>query len=385
MKRFFLLLISLSLLLFSCSAETDESERDSFEAVDGSSSAEESVKPLVPVVTVNEIGTPFSEEYSEFPKAIQPSDMIVYDGYLYMGCGDYTDNRGPVNMWRYSLAEKVWEISGTVPDEAVHRFKVIDGKLMAPGIDPRSDWSMGNFYVLEDGKWVVKHTVTNSIHCFDLERADGKLFAAIDCSNGIISAAVSSDGGESFVNYPLLKDGKTQTGDIHYYDILNIGDKIYALFNADLYEYTGHSFERIDSLFYALRLNPFFRVNFSPIIADEELNGKNYFVTGYLYACTSPDDLHYIKTPDDECFRDIYKYDGKLYCLSVAKNKGSYINSVYEIKEESAEKLFLFEHSAAAMTFSVYENEFYFGMMTDDFESFNENNGKVIEVVLTYE
>lgn len=372
--RICLVLLSLSFLLVSCQNEVQETISEI--------PSEISDTEKEPTVTIKDLGVPFGEKYSTLPEAIRPADMIVFDGNLYLGCGDYTGNRGPIDMWRYSLSENEWEISGVVRDEAIHRFNVINGVLMAPGIDPKDAWSMGNIYVLKNDEWITKRTVTSSVHCFDLESFDGKIFAATHLSNGYQYVAVSHDNGETFANIPMMKNGEYVTGDNHYYDVMTIGGKLYAFCDNELYEYTENGFEYVESLFYGMQMSGLGMRAFWPIYADEEVNGKHYFATGNLYACTNVDDLHYVNVDQSIRIHDLYQYNGELFALSVTNNKGKFINAVYKIVDESLEKVFEFEHDALALTFAVYENSFYLGMMSNDYPNPNENDGRVLQVTI---
>ena len=98
-------------------------------------------------IVYTELGIPTSERYSEGVTARSPWDMATYENKLYIGSGDYDTNAGPVDMWCYDIDKKTWSNSGTVPEEEIDRFCVIDNKLVVPGIDPQEDWSLGNYYV----------------------------------------------------------------------------------------------------------------------------------------------------------------------------------------------------------------------------------------------
>ena len=76
--------------------------------------------------TYTELGIPLSERYPEGIRARCPWDMTVFDGKLYIGGGDYDANSGPVDIWCYDIDNGTWENSGTVPDEEINRFAVIN-------------------------------------------------------------------------------------------------------------------------------------------------------------------------------------------------------------------------------------------------------------------
>ena len=102
-----------------------------------------------------------------------------------------------------------WSISGTLPDEAVKRFLILDDKLVAPGTDPRDDWNYGSYYVFDNDSWETVRTIPNGIHNFDMLEFDGYLFAAIDVNPGSIPLVYSNDDGKSFYTVDMRKNGKT--------------------------------------------------------------------------------------------------------------------------------------------------------------------------------
>ena len=74
-------------------------------------------------------------------------DLIIYDGHLYVGCGDYSANTGPVNVYSLDLSTYEWQMSQeALEDEQIKRFLVLDGALCIPGTDPKGDWETGNYY-----------------------------------------------------------------------------------------------------------------------------------------------------------------------------------------------------------------------------------------------
>ena len=83
-----------------------------------------------------------------------------------------------------------------VNDEQIARFRVIGGKLMVPGHDPKQPWSLGNFYVLGKAGWRKVCALSGGIHCYDLAGHDGALFAAMGRIHGG-AATRSEDGGKT--------------------------------------------------------------------------------------------------------------------------------------------------------------------------------------------
>ncbi|MBQ4116012.1 MAG: hypothetical protein IJD37_01410, partial [Clostridia bacterium] len=98
------------------------------------------------IVDYVELGVPSMQSFEVDTASRCPWDMIIWDEKVYIGSGDYGSNAGPVDIWCYDIQESTWKNSGTVPDEEISRFCVVDNALVAPGIDPTEDWSYGNYY-----------------------------------------------------------------------------------------------------------------------------------------------------------------------------------------------------------------------------------------------
>jgi hypothetical protein len=105
-------------------------------------------------------------------------DLMLYDGRIYVGGGDYWDNTGPVDIYSFSPVEGDMRLEYTAPDEMVSRMYVFDGRLVVPGNDPKESWDLGNLYIKEAGEWREVRTLPNVLHCFGLAYTDGVLLAS---------------------------------------------------------------------------------------------------------------------------------------------------------------------------------------------------------------
>lgn len=365
----------------SCTAdtETDSSSEDSVSVFsdDSDSSSYDKARYI-------DLGIPLEQRYTASQMAIYPWDMIVFDDYLYVGSGDWQTNKGPIDMWRYDIKNKEWEKSGSVPDETVNRFLIIDGKLTAPGIDPRAGWEFGNYYVLNNDKWETIRTIPNGIHVFDLAELDGKIFAALGMENHY-PVAVSSDGGKSFSEVPFYRDGVPlikEMKNVFLYDIFVLNDKLYAIFQDKIYVYDGSSFNYSCSWNGKLATT---NMMMRSIAGKVNFKNKLYFTTGYLFACDDVNDLKYIKAPQNETVYDIYTDNDSLYILCGKRTEDKdYLITVYKSdsgEENDFEKVMDFRYDIPAISFAFSDNSVYFGMTL--FNSANENNGKILEMEIT--
>ena len=138
---------------------------------------------------LEDLGIPLAQAYADENKGHMLSrrseDIAIFDGRLYVGCGDYSANTGPVNVYSMGLEDRKWKVSAeALEDEQIKRFLVLDGKLCIPGTDPRGDWSMGNYYLLSDDAWQTHRVLPSGIHCFDGIEFEGNLFFGLGAESG---------------------------------------------------------------------------------------------------------------------------------------------------------------------------------------------------------
>jgi hypothetical protein len=159
---------------------------------------------------LEKLGNPLAQRYpdgSEFQDARNISDLKAFDGKLYVGHGDWGLNSGPTDLWYYDLHKKEFVKQGQIEDEAADHFRVINGRLYVPGTDPREDWSLGNFYRLENGQWVKHRTLPGAIHNFDIVGVGDTLFAT---TSRLIEQPqclmVSTDDGKTWTIHEIPPD-----------------------------------------------------------------------------------------------------------------------------------------------------------------------------------
>lgn len=344
--------------------------------------------PLYKNYRINDLGIPLVARYSKDERAITPWDMIVYKNGLYVGSGDCAANSGPIDMLKYDIENGYWINSGTLPDEQISRFYIIDDTLFAPGIDPRESWAFGNIYYTNGSGWEKIRTIPNSSHCFDITVCDDKLFAAIEYEKDQSSryAAVSENGGQEFKIVPLLKDGKPVPRNDFLANIYTLKNKTFVIVNedgancTDVYLYDGESFKYYCSWAERIRVKANQHYFLSPSKAS--FNDDLYLVTGYLYKCESIDATIKIDLPNDEIARDLYKYEDELYVMGLSKKDGDYIMTVYRIiaPSDEFEKILEFKYETPAISFAMGEKSFYFGLESLSNSDKDTNNGRILEI-----
>lgn len=344
--------------------------------------------------SVSELGIPSKDNYSKESGGLYAMDLCLYGNKLYVGDGDYSSNTGPVKVMAYDLASGKWETSGTLPDEAIRRFIILNGKLTVPGTDPRADWDFGNYYVFENGTWTTVRTIPEGIHNFDMIEFDGKIFAALDKEPKKIPLAASSDGGKTFYTVEMLKDGvliDTDGGVFNrclefiafngtLYTIYFYGNEANDDIRLELYRYspTIGKFEFVKSL-----------IGVTPIRSD---CGKEFFkstvvfkdkvfiASGYLNVTADMETFSKVRFEKNDVVWDIEICDDEMYVLTSYKNDdGTHTVSVWKSTDGDPANIsleFRFVYDIPAVSFAVSENDFFFSMYNN--RSVHDKNGMIL-------
>lgn len=339
-------------------------------------------------IAYTELGIPSCERYSEGICARNPWDMVIFENRLYIGSGDYDKNSGPVDMWRYDIKNGTWSNSGTLPEEEIDRFCLIDGKLAVPGIDPQEDWSLGNYYVLENEQWVKFRNINGGMHTFDMIEFDGMLFAGLGVSSGSYPIVCSKDGGKTFETIPLQKDGEnidtSGSQNVRVYDLFAFKGNLYATFmygeseiTYDLYRYENGVFV-YDNQWYGKIHQIKFTNNI--ITGKTQFADHMYFTTGYLYATEDMANFTRIAFPDSQTVYDICKDENYLYALCAIKlDDGKYKVSVYRNDGRiltNFHEIFNFVYDVPPLSIACQDENFFIGM--GDTHNVNDKNGMIV-------
>lgn len=344
--------------------------------------------------SVTELGIPSKDNYSKESGGLYAMDLRLYENKLYVGDGDYGANTGPVKLMAYNLKTKKWETSGTLPDEAIRRFIILNGKLTVPGTDPRDDWSFGNYYVLENGAWSTVRTIPDGIHNFDMIEFDGKIFAALDKEPEKIPLAASIDGGRTFYTVEMLKDGELIDTDGGVFnrclEFIVHNDTLYTTYfysneandniRFELYRYspTIGKFEFVKSL-----------IGVTPVRSDcgkeffkstATFKNKVFIASGYLLVSSDMDTFDKIKFEKNDVVWDIELCGDEMYVLTSYKNKnGTHTVSVWKNTDGNPDNLsleFRFTYDIPAVSFAVSNDDFFFSMYNN--RSVHDKNGIIL-------
>ncbi len=344
------------------------------------------------------LGIPLAEYYPDGCIARTPWDIEVFNGMLYVGGGDYDANSGPVPIYCFDINGKEWLHSGTVPDEQIEKFKVIQGRLMAPGCDPRQDWSLGNIYELRDAQWVTNRSIPGGIHQFDIIEYDGKIFAALGVVPGQFPIAVSGDGGQTFQQVTLYKNGLpidttvpagTSSVQIRVYDFFILNDNLYAYychyidgaFTLEIYQYHNNAFYYYSDMPNQLRSK---RTTYRTFDEAVEFDGNQYFTTGNLYISPDMKNAEKITISENCIVTDLRVIEDSLYALTAVKNDDETYRTAVWCKAAgntaAFRELFYFDFPCPAQCFTYHNGTMYFGMGDGILSESDPNNGTILSV-----
>lgn len=346
------------------------------------------------------LGVPLSFYY-EAGRERTPWELTIYDDKLFVASGDYDKNAGPVHMMQYDLHSGLWSESGILPDEQAERFVILNDTLAVPGTDPKADWSMGNYYTYSDGQWHTQRAIPGGIHTFDLLSHNGIIFAGIGVPSSQSPIAASFDGGKSFQQLPLLRDGipacttlptdenGIANGQIRVYELFTLQNEVYAFYcyrtqsNMDntIYRYENQAFHYVANLPDNVRFNS---TTYQPISAETEFRNRLFFTTGYLYVTDDMQTATQIEFGDRTLITDLKVFENRLYCTAVEKMEdGQYRTSLWCNPfglDAGFMEVFYFYFPSPAQCFTYNNNVFYFGMGDGLISNYNDCNGTILAV-----
>ncbi len=353
------------------SVESSEETTIEESSVEESSEEEKPKEPII-ITEYEVLENPYKSLENN---AKNPWDMIIFDGNLYIGAGDYDKNISPQQAYSFDLTNKVWVDRGRIPDEQIAKFITINGELMISGTDPTEDWDYGNFFKLENGKFVKYRTIKGGIHCFDMVEFNGDIFASVGLEGESFPVLISKDNGLTFENIPYKTDDGSKIVDQRVYKLFVLNQRLFALCGSKVYEYDGESFVFVyDWTDQYVRGYNFY----NRIPTSVEFNRKHYFTTGYLFSFDETFELDYHPF-DRTLVSDIQVINGELYILCSAINpQGGFTVSVRKSTDgENFQPIFGVNTTLPALSFALDKNTFYLGL-GDVSEEDNETKGEII-------
>ena len=360
-----------------------------------------SMVPSVEGKLYTELGVAVEEWYYTGGVERNPWDVELYNGQLFVGSGDYDTNAGPVAMFHYDFAKKTWEVDTFLNDEQIGRFYVIDGKLYAPGFDPKSSWDMGTYYRHNGTEWETLLSLPNAAHNFDMIKFDGKLFAALGAKSGNWPILTTTDE-ETWTPVPMYRgdtlvdvEGYTY---VRVYEFLTLNGELYANFSLsgsdsgkpayfEIYRYDGDKFvlhsEMTRSIGYNLS-------TYTRLHQQAEFKGHSYFSTGFFYRSADMITAEKLTLAGDPEVGDLRVIGDKLYALcseavTAADGSVSFKNSLRVTTDgKTFTEVFSFDYPVRALSFTYGDGTVFLGMgfgtKARKDESLHDKNGMILAI-----
>lgn len=327
-----------------------------------------------------------------------PWDLVVEDGKLYVGTGDYTNNSGPTSIWCYDETTKEWTSSAVLRQEAIARFVRLNGQVVALGTDPMGDVA-ADCYLLKDGAWQISSSISGALHVFDAEMHDGSIYYGIGCENGT-SAVVKQDAATGDLSdVALFKNGVSYIDALEkmetvqgkrVYDLFSVNGKLFCVFSCayttgkttvEFFELIGDRFE-----FRQAFVNTQLVMN-KPVKnqvlfnADAVYENSCYVSLGGLYKTDDFVQFDTVDVPNNGCVTDLLVDGTDFYVLSTVQDGEAYQNVIYKMTDGKLTEVFAFDSATAALSFVKCSNGFYVGLGGAVFA--HADNGRILKIAYT--
>ena len=339
--------------------------------------------------------------YASYPKHIGSRGIGAlkqYKGKIFMGLGDWNDNTGPAKILYYDTKDGKIKSSGTIADEAVEIFNIIDNKLYTTGCDPKSNWGYGSYYVYNAStdKWEQNEKKNGWVHIFNIVKFKNKLFMCGSTEGKYTPIQSSSDNGKNFDNIFSYKNSEKLPfdGEIRCYNLFVYNNNLYGFIQSDsdsttkyngIYKYNAskNTFNHIADLpnAYNPESYPDFRFSKNTIFNDKfvYVGGRNLYVTTdfeKFSAVTISNTFDSVEDWANSIFssgsnnniiQDSLVIDDTLYLLtyknpSSSTNAQTYSAQIYTTKDLKSFNLFYeFQSETPPFSFEYYKNNFYIG------------------------
>jgi len=353
--------------------------------------------------------------------------MQRFNRKIYLGAGDSDLNTGPVPIWYFDPKTNQFEIDttsggnyksapGCVDEERISQFRIISGKLVIPGLDPRESWDLGNFYRKETNGWIKYRTIPDGVHTFDICKFNNRLFAAIGVAKPESSVIqISDDDGRSWQSAMGTRSGHTVIS--RAYSLFQLAGNLYATTPSWLtFRYNGKDgftilpAEKAAAFFpgeKSVRLGQFPSAHVADKYADLQVVAKQIFrplnfkdrlvyigldvwplppkLDGLFEA--SVNSARRINLPDQVTVRDIKISDDQvLYVLCDRKMQPSrdYLVQVYASADLHAWTcVTTFQANTFARSFEILDGGLYFGCGSEE-EDVADSTGDILRIRSQY-
>lgn len=322
-------------------------------------------------------------------------DMIVFDGRLFITCGSFQDNTGPVAVYYYTNEAKTAVDTGSLQTEQNDELFIYDDTLFALSTDQK-EWMVSDVYYLNKGEKKFNtafHILNGCYHCFDMEKYHGSYFFAgcsVTSGNRYKPSVFKLDGDISKATQSDVKDLKIfdskgvdigyndpkQESAARFYELFTFNDTLYGIYSTTsdfdrngLYRYDEktQSFVQLTDLNVKPVLDSIFTVttDASRVSSCFTYGGKQYFLTEAIDSilCSTSDLKNYDMITTDGTVTDIIFRDGIPYLLTVKEANGGWVNTVYKTEDFiKFDKVHSFRSNLYARRFECLNGVYYFGL-----------------------
>ena len=313
--------------------------------------------------------------------------LKAFDDKIFIGLGDYDTNTGPVKIIYYDTIKDKIGSSGTIPDEEVLSFNIIDDKLYTTGADPRDDWGYGSYYIYnkQDNNWLQNRINSGWVHIFDIEKHNNKLFMCGSVLDSYKRSTIqSSIDGVNFNDVPVyFKDGTLLPYDsnLRCYKFIRLNNKLYANFYYSTYNGI-YEYDEINNRFDYISNLPSIEINLTKTAI---LNDEFIYVSLFSNTIITKDfkKYNYINDITPESEKDFVTVGDTLYILALTEvtEDNEYIISIFKTKDlVTSELVYEFTGHAYPSSIEYYDNSFYIG--TDNGKYSVEKYGAMYRVDL---
>lgn len=156
--------------------------------------------------------------------------MHAHKGIMYLGYGDWSANTGPMAIVGYDIRSgQPVTLLDSVPSEAIDRFRVLDGNLYAPWVDPYGG-NDGGLSTNEGGTWHNVY-VGEMVHTLDVAFFAGALFV---CGSIYTEGSVPGTVGDGVVyrrdprtkQWSIVLRGATSAPFARFYQFVTEGSEL---------------------------------------------------------------------------------------------------------------------------------------------------------------
>jgi hypothetical protein len=141
-----------------------------------------------------------------------------WNGKLYSGFGDWTSNTGPIQLNEFNPTNHAFTPRLLVTTEAIQNFRIVNGRLLIPWIDPKSGEANGGMGVGDSGRAWKQPNNLLMVHCFDVVTYTGTDLWLVGSGNATTNGPEGAKAYRSFDNGATWTDVKSDNAGGGYWD-----------------------------------------------------------------------------------------------------------------------------------------------------------------------